>query len=146
MNGTMTCHAAVYLQPGVLMMRKTSCYGSCCFHCAKYVLGCKRWREHLLFPQPTPVPVSQYTVHQEEKQAETLTSGSSRSDHGFDAIYYVGEEHRVVQDGTVRVNSFHPVVGKVVLHYRTPREARCGLSTLRPLVFAIISLLLITVS
>ena len=55
-KGTMTYHAAVCLQHGVLMMPTTPCYGSCCFHHGEYVLGCQGWTEHVLFPQPPPVP------------------------------------------------------------------------------------------
>jgi len=47
---------------------------------------------------------------------KTVTSRSSRWDHGFDVIYYVSEEQRGVHNGTVRVNSFNPVVRKAKQH------------------------------
>ena len=53
-KGTTTNHAAVCVQSEVLMVRKTSCYRSCCFHHDQYVLGCQGWTKHVLFPQSRP--------------------------------------------------------------------------------------------
>ena len=50
-KGIMTNHAGVCAQSEVLMVRKTSCYRSCCFHHDQYVLGCQGWTKHVLFPQ-----------------------------------------------------------------------------------------------
>ena len=52
-KGTMTYHAAVCPRPGVLKMRKTSCYSMCCLAGGKQVLGCPDWDEHVLFQQLT---------------------------------------------------------------------------------------------
>ena len=52
-KGTMTYHAAVCPRPGVLMLRKTSCYSLCCFRGGQQVLGCQGWDEHVLFPLVT---------------------------------------------------------------------------------------------
>ena len=137
------------------MGRKTSCYGSCYFHHDQHVLGCQGWTEHgELFPQPKPAPGPQLRHrHQVEKYAKTLTFRSSRPDHGFESI--VGEDQRGVQDGTVRVNSFHPMVAImnryrsscIMSLYRTPPEEApeegSGLRILWPLIF---TMLLMTVS
>ena len=53
-KGTTTNHAAVCVQSEVLMVRKTSCYRSCCFHHDQYILGCQGWTKHVLFPQSRP--------------------------------------------------------------------------------------------
>ena len=84
-KGTMIYHEAVCLQPGVLIMRTTFCYGSWFFHHGQYVIGCQGWTEHVLFPKPPPVPapqLNQQTSSGREEQENTLTSRSSRSDQG----------------------------------------------------------------
>ena len=70
-KGTMTYPAAVCLQPGVVMMRTTSCYGSCCFHHGQYVLGCQGWTENVLFPQPPLVPAPQLNQQTSSAKEET---------------------------------------------------------------------------
>ena len=98
----MTNHAAVL---NLLMVRKTSFYRPCCFRHDQYVLGYQCWAENVLFPQhSSSYSPSQTSKHQGEKQAKNVTSRMSSSDHGFDAICYLGDDQRGVHDGIVRLS------------------------------------------
>jgi hypothetical protein len=133
-KGTMTYHAAVCIRQGVLAMRKTSCYGPCCFQEGTFVLGCQGWTEHVLFPQPQTelVPAmlpNQQTIGPPEAELvpATLpnqqTVGPAIEDPlfqvgswlvaDFNSTYYVGKVVRGLQDGRVLVDYLHLVTGKL---------------------------------
>ena len=110
-KGSMTTHAALCVQSEGLVVRKTSCYRSCCFHHDQYVLGCQGWTKHILSPQcwPSPVP------HQENKQVHEDTHFQEFQVGSWLWCHLLRRwtTWRIGCNGTVRMNSFHPVVEKV---------------------------------
>ena len=120
-KGTMTNHAAVCVQSVVLIVRKTSATD----HAVSSMTDLCSWTGRNMYCSYNVGRVlflSKTSRHPGEKQAKILISRSSRSDHGCDAVYCVGEEQRAAKYGTVRVISSNGRENETI------QVASCGFS------------------
>ena len=61
-TGTMTLHAVVCTEPGIVAIRETSCFAKCCFDDGQFHLQCEGWRKQNIvysdhYEEPVPLPV-----------------------------------------------------------------------------------------
>ena len=131
-SGTKEYHAAVSVRAGVLVIRKSSCNGTCCFREGHYVLGCQCWKAYVLFVQPDAVPDTppnqQELAPREDVEAAGVNSKFQVGAYlaaDFDGMYFFSEVVRQETDGAVWMKYLRTVRGKLNKYNWLAIEGHC---------------------